>query len=105
MLNSFGVSEITEKDECEIIGTKGKISFSFFGGNTITITLNGEIQTINFDSLQHVQQPMLEKVVSYFAVEPTKTSQLRLRNCAQSSVVVESRYELGTLEARSCGFR
>ena len=63
---SFGVPEITEKDECEIIGTKGKISFSFFGGNTITITINGEIQTINFDSLQHVQQPMLEKVVSYF---------------------------------------
>ena len=63
---SFGVPEIIEKDECEIIGTKGKISFSFFGGNTITITLNGEIQTISFDSLQHVQQPMLEKVVSYF---------------------------------------
>ena len=63
---SFGVPEITEKDECEIIGTKGKISFNFFSENTITITINGEIQTISFDSLQHVQQPMLEKVVSYF---------------------------------------
>ena len=63
---SFGIPEITEKDECEIIGTKGKISFNFFGGNTITITINGEIQTLSFDALHHVQHPMLEKVVSYF---------------------------------------
>ena len=63
---SFGLSEIDEKDTCEIIGTNGKISFSVFDGHTITVTINTKIVVLTFDVLQHVQQPMLEKVVAYF---------------------------------------
>ena len=53
-------------DVCEIIGSKGKITFSFFGGNTIELTIGEKVTKINFDALQHVQQPMIEKVVQYF---------------------------------------
>ena len=63
---SFGLSEIDEKDTCEIIGTNGKISFSVFDGHTITVTANYKTNTFTFDKLQHVQQPMIEKVVAYF---------------------------------------
>ena len=63
---SFGLSEIDEKDTCEIIGNNGKISFSVFDGHTITVTINHKTNTFTFDKLQHVQQPMIEKVVAYF---------------------------------------
>ena len=63
---SFGLPEIIEKDYCEIIGTNGKISFSVFDCNTITVTADNETNTFTFDALQHVQQPMIEKVVAYF---------------------------------------
>lgn len=53
-------------DRCEIIGSKGKISFSFFSSNTIEVTKDDSIANHHFDALQHVQQPMIEQVVQYF---------------------------------------
>ncbi len=53
------------KDHCEIIGSNGKLSFSFFGDTLVTITTNKTF-TLNFEPLQHVQQPMIERVVQYF---------------------------------------
>jgi len=66
---SFGIIGIAERDCCEITGTNGKISFSFFEGLTITVTVNATTEQFTFDKLQHVQQPMIEKVVSYFLGE------------------------------------
>lgn len=55
-----------QSDHCEFIGDKGKISFSFFGGGGIKL-LTGDISThIDFDTLQHVQQPMIARTVQYF---------------------------------------
>jgi predicted dehydrogenase len=54
------------KDHCEIIGSKGKISFSVFDHNPLIIEKEGEQEIIEFDKLQHVQQPMIQKVVEYF---------------------------------------
>ncbi len=65
----FTVSAGEQKDLCEIIGTGGKISFSVFGDYTITVTRNGKTETIHFDKLEHVQQPMINKVVEYFLDE------------------------------------
>ncbi|MEO5890987.1 MAG: Gfo/Idh/MocA family oxidoreductase [Ferruginibacter sp.] len=56
-------------DLVEIVGTKGKISFSVFSGHTITVTVNCESTVLTFDTLQHVQQPMIEAVVKYFSGE------------------------------------
>jgi predicted dehydrogenase len=53
-------------DNCEIIGSNGSIYFSVFGGNTITVIAKGVREIFSFDALEHVQQPMIEKVVQYF---------------------------------------
>jgi len=63
---SFSVPVAEEKDQCEIIGTKGKISFSFFTMKSISVTVNGMTNIISFDALEHVQQPMIEQTVKYF---------------------------------------
>jgi len=62
----FNVAETEEKDYCEIHGSKGKIAFSFFEHKRIDLNVNGKKSEILFDPLQHVQQPMIEKVVEYF---------------------------------------
>lgn len=55
-----------EKDYCEITGEKGKIIFSFFDFKPVTVVINEKAETLTFDLLQHVQQPMIEEVVAYF---------------------------------------
>lgn len=62
----FNVNEADEKDSCEIIGSKGKIQFSVFGEPKINMTVDGKKENFLFDKLQHVQQPMIEKVVDHF---------------------------------------
>jgi predicted dehydrogenase len=62
----FNVSTESEKDSCEIFGEKGKITFSFFNQREITVIIDGKTEIFAFDILQHVQQPMIEKVVEYF---------------------------------------
>ncbi len=66
---SFAVGENNEKDVCEIIGTNGKISFAVFEHQQIILTKGSNTETIQFEKLMHVQQPMIEKVVAYFSGE------------------------------------
>nr|WP_068892016.1 Gfo/Idh/MocA family oxidoreductase [Pedobacter panaciterrae] len=61
----FTVSESDKKDLCEIIGSAGKISFPIFG-NKVTLKKDGYEEEFIFEALQHVQQPMIEKVTAYF---------------------------------------
>jgi predicted dehydrogenase len=65
----FNVAKEDEKDFCEIFGEKGKISFSFFEHKIFTVTVEGKSEDFLFEPLQHVQQPMIEKVVEYFLDE------------------------------------
>jgi predicted dehydrogenase len=58
----FSGPQSLERDSCEIIGTNGSIKFSVFDMKQIEV--NGVV--ISFDPLQHVQQPMIAKVVEYF---------------------------------------
>ncbi len=62
----FNVDQADEKDCCEIVGSKGRIQFSVFGDPKIEMTVEGKKENILFDKLQHVQQPMIERVVDYF---------------------------------------
>lgn len=64
---SFEVPETEEKDLCVITGTEGSIRFSVFDMKQITVRKNGIEEVIYFDSLQHVQEPMIEKVVEFFS--------------------------------------
>lgn len=61
----FTVSENDKKDVFEIIGSDGVISFPVFG-NRITLKKDGYEEEFIFEPLQHVQQPMIEKVTAYF---------------------------------------
>jgi len=64
----FNVAESLTTDTCEIIGTKGKITFPFFG-NYVSWKTDSEEETITFQHPQHIQQPMIEKIVAYFKNE------------------------------------
>jgi predicted dehydrogenase len=61
----FTVSESAQEDICEIVGSKGKISFPIFG-HTVTVKTSDGENVINFQPPAHIQQPMIEKVVNYF---------------------------------------
>jgi predicted dehydrogenase len=64
----FNVAESETTDTCEIIGTNGKITFPFFG-KYVTCKIGEEEHTTVFIHPQHIQQPMIEKVVAYFKNE------------------------------------
>jgi predicted dehydrogenase len=64
---SFAAPVSEEKDVCEITGTEGSIRFSVFEMKKITVRKNGNEEEIYFDPLEHVQQPMIEKVTEYFS--------------------------------------
>jgi predicted dehydrogenase len=61
----FNVAENQTTDTCEIVGTKGKITFPFFG-NYISWKTDEEEQTLTFVHPEHIQQPMIEKIVAFF---------------------------------------
>jgi predicted dehydrogenase len=65
---SFNVAESETVDSCEIIGTKGRINFPFFG-NFVSWKNEQEENTMNFTHPEHIQQPMIEKIVAYFRGE------------------------------------
>jgi len=62
---SFNVAEHERIDECKIVGSKGSISFPVFG-HAVTVKTADKEETINFAPLEHVQQPLIEKIVNYF---------------------------------------
>jgi predicted dehydrogenase len=64
----FNVAESETVDSCEIIGTKGKITFPFFG-TFVNWKNEHDEQTVNFTHPEHIQQPMIEKIVNYFRGE------------------------------------
>ncbi len=61
---AFNVAE--DLDVCEIIGSAGRISFSVFNCKPIELVNEHGVQHFYFEPLQHVQQPMIAAVVSYF---------------------------------------
>ncbi len=62
----FAAAAHQEEDSCEIFGTTGSIRFSIFNQQKILLSTAGGDQVFHFPTLEHVQQPMIEKVVSYF---------------------------------------
>jgi len=56
-------------DHCEIIGSIGKLGFSFFSDNRINLVVDNKTTAFDFEPLKHVQQPMIEKIVQYFLDE------------------------------------
>jgi predicted dehydrogenase len=61
----FTVAENQTTDTCELIGTKGNITFPF-SGNYIKWTTDKGDNDLIIDPPKYAQQPFIEKVVSYF---------------------------------------
>lgn len=62
----FNVASENEKDHCRIVGEKGSIAFTFFNQREVIVTVDGKTDVLTFEILQHVQQPLIEKIVEYF---------------------------------------
>jgi predicted dehydrogenase len=62
----FNIAEENEKDFCEIHGSEGKMRFPIFEHKKIEIVKNGKTENILFEPLEHVQQPLIQKIVDYF---------------------------------------
>lgn len=64
---SFNVDENEEVDECMIIGSEGSISFPFFGKTVVWHNEDeDEVQVVDFEHPEHIQQPMIERMVNFF---------------------------------------
>jgi predicted dehydrogenase len=62
----FTAAKGNEIDLVEIFGSEGKISFTVFNTNQVKVSKNGKEEVLQFDDLEHVQQPMIDAVVNYF---------------------------------------
>lgn len=65
----FAVAPNQTRDLCEIIGTTGKLTINFFGQQVIHLSNADGEQEIIIPNPQHIQQPMIEQVNSYFRDE------------------------------------
>lgn len=61
---AFNGSE--DRDVCEILGSEGKLKFSIFSNQPIELINKQGNQSFSFDSLTHVQEPMIAATVAYF---------------------------------------
>lgn len=65
----FAVNAQHTRDNCEVIGTEGKLSINFFGQQIIRLENADGIQEFNIPNPTHIQQPMIEQVNAYFRSE------------------------------------
>ncbi|HTN20688.1 MAG TPA: Gfo/Idh/MocA family oxidoreductase [Pelobium sp.] len=77
-----------EIEQCEIIGSEGKITFSFFS-SSLNLTKNSKTINFSFPPMQHVQQDMIAKTVNYFSGE-TEENPCSLEDALLSMKVMES---------------
>jgi predicted dehydrogenase len=62
---NFSMPAILREDSCQLIGENGYIQFPFFG-NEVRVVTDAGADLLSFQHPQHIQQPMIGKVVSYF---------------------------------------
>ncbi len=63
---SFAIHESADTEKCDIVGEKGKLSFSFFRSPLLKLYTDKGIEEFKFPFPDHIQQPMIDKVVKYF---------------------------------------
>lgn len=63
-IGSWCFTSFEDVDENEIIGSKGKISFSTFGNDPIVLTTTDGKKEWSFEPPQHVHQPLVETIVA-----------------------------------------
>jgi predicted dehydrogenase len=60
----FTTSGISDKEQTTIVGSKGQISFPFFGDHSVILELEGKEKVVmQFDIPNHIQQPLIQTIV------------------------------------------
>ena len=63
-MGNWCFSAFENVDVNEIVGSKGKITFSTFGNEPIVLTTASGTEQWSFERPQHVHQPLVETVVA-----------------------------------------
>ncbi|MEO9474499.1 MAG: Gfo/Idh/MocA family oxidoreductase [Cyclobacteriaceae bacterium] len=66
---AFNVNELSREDTCQIIGTKGHITFPFFAASELTISTNNVEEVETFQNPENIQLNMIRDTVKYFKGE------------------------------------
>jgi len=66
---SFAIHDSADRERCEIVGDKGKLSFSFFRSPLLELHTDKGLETLEFPFPDHIQQPMIERTVKYFRAD------------------------------------
>jgi len=66
---NFNVAPSAAAEQCEIIGEKGSIRFSFFGASDIELIGEEGTQILEQEYPAHIQQPHIGNVVKFFRGE------------------------------------
>ncbi len=61
----FDAPDELEEDNCIIYGSKGTISFSFYG-DVLKTKVNNNTSTYHFKNPEYVQQPLIQEAINYF---------------------------------------
>jgi len=62
---SFGAVASEVVDKCTLSGSSGSIEFPFFD-NRLAVIVDGARQVFEYCNPEHVQMPLIDKVVRYF---------------------------------------
>ena len=60
----FTMSNNEKVDQTVLVGSEGKITFSFFHSNPIEIYKDGLVEKIDIEYPKHVQQGLIESIVN-----------------------------------------
>jgi len=60
----FTTSKISDREVTTIVGSKGQLSFPFFGDHSVTLETEAQgKQVMTFDIPKHIQQPLIQTIV------------------------------------------
>ena len=60
----FTTSKVSDREVTTIVGSKGQISFPFFGDHSVTVEVDGrEKEVLRFDIPVNIQQPLIQTIV------------------------------------------
>lgn len=67
---SFDIPDYLKEDRCTIYGSRGTISFPFYG-NKLTLNMDNKASTYSFENPKHIQQPFIHETINYFLEKRT----------------------------------
>jgi len=65
----FTAPRTEARDKCVLLGSRGKIEFSFYSGAHVVLSTEETEKTYDFSNPENIQLPLIDKVVKYFSGE------------------------------------